>query len=105
MAEDQEMKTFSATKARDKAVSAALRQGHAPMMLTKSGAMELWVCQNKGCYQRFDAWDTPTQINGPMPHSACKFSDQKIISRAASALLEVVVRAVRRNLFLFFGKK
>jgi hypothetical protein len=42
------MRTQQAREVRDKAVSEATNLGHSPKLLTRSGAMELWVCEN-GC--------------------------------------------------------
>jgi hypothetical protein len=64
------MRTSKARTARDEAVEKAIKQGHKPKMLTQSGAMELWVCEN-GCNKIMDAWDSPAIVNGPMPHVEC----------------------------------
>lgn len=65
------MRTQQAREIRDKAVSDATSLGHSPKLLTRSGAMELWVCEN-GCNSVIDAWDSPAVVNGSMPHVECK---------------------------------
>jgi hypothetical protein len=65
------MRTQEARQLRDKAVSDAIALGHSPLLLTHSGAMELWVCEN-GCNAVIDAWDSPAIVNGRMAHIECK---------------------------------
>mgnify|MGYP003633375527 CR=1 FL=1 len=70
------MRTAQAREVRDKAISDATELGHKPKLLTHSGAMELWVCEN-GCGAIVDTWDSPAQVNGTMPHVPCVDSTQK----------------------------
>lgn len=65
------MRTQQAREIRDKAVSEAQKLGHSPKLLTRSGAMELWVCEN-GCNCVIDAWDSPAIVNGSMAHVECR---------------------------------
>jgi len=65
------MRTQQARQVRDKAISDAMNLGHTPKLLTKSGAMELWVCEN-GCNCVIDAWDSPAIVNGGMAHVQCR---------------------------------
>ena len=50
------MRTHSARRARDNALVTATLAGHEPLRLTRSGAMELWVCKN--CDVVMDCWTT-----------------------------------------------
>jgi len=63
------MRTTEAARNRNRMVRRAKKMGHDPILLSNSGAMELWVCRN--CQSVMDCWDSPTQTNGPMPHVAC----------------------------------
>lgn len=63
------MRTEEAENKRDEAITKAREKGHDPMLLTKSGAMELWVC--KLCGRPMDAWDNPAVVNGVLPNVPC----------------------------------
>jgi rubrerythrin len=63
------MRTQEAEEKKADAIQRAEDMGHETMLLTKSGAMELWVC--KACGKPMDIWDSPAQVNGSLPYEIC----------------------------------
>ena len=88
------MRTHGARCARDKALVAANLGGHEPVRLTRSGAMELWVC--KRCNAVMDCWDNPAIVNGPMSRTRCRGATRSRLERICVGCWLLIRSAVVR---------
>ncbi len=88
------MRTHSARRARDNALVTATLAGHEPLRLTRSGAMELWVCKN--CDVVMDCWDNPAVVNGPMSRTRCRGATRTRLERICAGCWLLIRSAVVR---------
>ena len=75
------MRTREARKLRDRALKDARKHGHNMCLISKSGAIELYGCLNRGCNDTIDCWDSPSIVNGPLPHVPCRSADRPARSK------------------------
>lgn len=81
------MRTHEARRMRKKALRYAKHGGHDVLLISKTGAMELYGCLN--CTETMDLWDSPAIVNGPMPHRRCQAARQP---------------SLIKNIFSYFSK-
>ena len=86
------MRTREARKLRDRALKDSRNRGHNMCLISKSGAIELYGCLNRGCDDTIDCWDNPAIVNGPLPHAPCRSEDR----RAARSKIKIFFNSVRR---------
>ena len=86
------MRTHEARKLRDRALKRSRKKGHDMCLISKSGAMELYGCLNNGCNDTIDCWDSPSIVNGPLPHVPCRSVDRK----TTCSKLKIFFNSVRR---------
>lgn len=86
------MRTRESRKLRDKALKDARRHGHNMCLISKSGAIELYGCLNRGCNDTLDCWDSPAIVNGPLSHVKCRSEDR----RPARSKIKIFFNSVRR---------
>ena len=87
------MRTSSARRVRNKALMRSVLSGHDPILVTKSGAMELWVCQN--CDALIDCWDSPAIVNGPMQFTTCPERKLGRLRSAWAAVALIISNVIR----------
>ena len=89
------MRTREARKLRDRALKDARKHGHNMCLISKSGAMELYGCLNQGCNDTIDCWDSPSIVNGPLPHVPCRSVDRK----TTCSKLKIFFNSARKMFF------
>ena len=102
------MRTREARKLRDRALKDARKHGHNMCLISKSGAIELYGCLNKGCDDTLDWWDSPAIVNGPLSHVKCRSENLSAARRKLKIFFNPVKKmlsALRKLRELFFRKK
>lgn len=94
------MRGRKAKKVRDNALETAKFSGHDPLLLVRSGAMEVWVCKN--CDDILDAWDRPAVVNGRMPYTRCSKANRGRLHSLYLGTLLIISNCFRRLLRLKF---
>ncbi len=49
----------------------ARKKGHNVVLISDTGALELYGCLHQGCPLTFEVWDSPEIVCGNMQHTEC----------------------------------